>query len=209
MNGNMNGGKMNGTDANDKIKMPPNFRRIRGTKLYRSSRTDHLDDQSAKCLEEKYGINTVINMRGVSEMETHISSGQNKTGYAVDKYYHRYITTRGSDGQMKHTPVPESIELVPKKNDEVMYGSHHMIDVMEVVMKNNIKSCPLWMRIIVIIALFLDKFLKTSFVPGCLLSYLDQNMFDMYLDIIKIGHEAIFSGKYTISVVIIMIINVL
>ena len=44
-----------------------NFRRIPGTKLYRGSKPDNLDEKEKDKLEQEYGIKRVIDLRSPTE----------------------------------------------------------------------------------------------------------------------------------------------
>ena len=44
-----------------------NFRRIPGTKLYRGSKPDHLDEKEKDKLEQEYGIECIIDLRSPRE----------------------------------------------------------------------------------------------------------------------------------------------
>ena len=45
----------------------PNFRRIPGTKLYRGSKPDDLDEKEKDKLEQEYGIKCIIDLRSPRE----------------------------------------------------------------------------------------------------------------------------------------------
>ena len=45
----------------------PNFRRIPGTKLYRGSKPDDLDEKEKDKLEEEYGIKCIVDLRSPRE----------------------------------------------------------------------------------------------------------------------------------------------
>ena len=45
----------------------PNFRRLPGTKLYRGSKPDDLDEKEKEKLEQEYGIKCIVDLRSPRE----------------------------------------------------------------------------------------------------------------------------------------------
>ena len=175
------------------IQMPPNFRRITGTKLFRCSKTENMDFTSSKALGENYGIKALIDLRNPTELTVH-PSPDGKHKWSIDKYYPRYLTTKTPDGKLK-MKAAEATE--DKKDDETTrYGVHHIVDLIRETAVQLYLISNIWVRILIYIAAFIEKKFKVKSLRAYSVFYFNnaKTLLGSYKAFIRYGGRALYPG---------------